>query len=90
MMTMRELVGLAFLVAGAAIVPLGWIVSHKILLLAGLLLGIGAWLFYTTRMLEREQQLAKESTDDGQYGPPIPRDLHNYTTTQLHRVAHWW
>lgn len=78
-MTTRELAGLVFLIAGVAIVPLGWIVSHKILLLAGLLLGVGAGLFYTARMLKREEQLARESTGGGNYGPPIPGDVHNYT-----------
>jgi hypothetical protein len=78
-MTVREIIGLVFLIVGTAIVPLGWIVSHKILLLAGLLLGVGVWLFYTARMLKREEQLAKESTGGGNYGPPMPGDIHNYT-----------
>lgn len=59
MMTTRELVGLVFIIAGVAIVLLGWIVSHNILLLAGLFLGVGSWLFYTARMLRREKQLAR-------------------------------
>lgn len=78
-MTTREFVGLVFLIGGVAVVPLGWIVSHKILLFAALFLGVGAWLFYTARMLKREEQLAKESTHGGNYGQPMPGDLHNYT-----------
>ena len=78
-MTARELAGLVFLIAGVAIVPLGWIVNHKILLIAGLLLGVGSWLFYTARMLKREKQLAKESTGSDNYGSPMPGDAHNYT-----------
>lgn len=78
-MTTRELVGLIFLIAGVSIVPLGWIVSHKILLLAGLLLGVGVWIFYTARMFKREEQLAKENTGGGNYGSPMPGDVHNYT-----------
>jgi len=78
-MTAREIIGLVFLIVGTATVPLGWIVSHRILLLAGLLLGVGAWLFYTERMLKREEQLAKESAGGGNYGHPIPGDIHNYT-----------
>lgn len=78
-MTTRERIGLVLLIAGAAIVPLGWIVSHKILLLSGLLLGVGGSLFYTARMRKREEQLAKESPGDGNYGPLVPRDVHNYT-----------
>ena len=78
-MTTRELAGLVFLIVGTAVVPLGWIVSHKILLLAALFIGAGAWLFYTGRMLKRAEQLAKESTGGGNYGPPTPGDVHNYT-----------
>lgn len=78
-MTTREFVGLVFLIVGVAVVPLGWIVSHKILLLAVLLLWVGAWLFYTARMLKRKEQLDKESTHGGNYGPPMPGDVHNYT-----------
>lgn len=78
-MTARELIGLACLISGTALVPIGWIVSHKILLLAGLLIGVGAWLFYTERMLKKEEQLAKESTAGGSYGPYVPADIHNYT-----------
>jgi hypothetical protein len=79
LMTAREIIGLMILILGTAIVPLGWIISHKILLLAGLLLGVGAWLFYTERMLKREEQLSRESAGSGNYGPPIPGDIHNYT-----------
>lgn len=78
-MTAREIIGLVFLIAGIAIVPLGWIVSHKILLLAGLLFGAGAWLFYTERMLKRAAQLDGEGASGGNYGHPVPGDMHNYT-----------
>lgn len=78
-MSARERIGLVFLITGMAIVPLGWVVSHKILLLAGLLFGVGGSLFYTARMRKREEQLAKESTGSGNYGPAVPRDVHNYT-----------
>ncbi len=78
-MTAREIIGLVFLIAGVATVPLGWIVSHNILLLTGLLFGAGAWLFYTERMLKRAAQLDKEDTSGGNSGHPIPGDIHNYT-----------
>lgn len=61
-MTTPGLAGLVFLIAVAAVVPFGWIVSHKILLLAVLFIGDGAWFFYTARMLNREEQFAKKST----------------------------
>lgn len=78
-MTTRELIGLASLVSGTALVPLGWIVSHKILLLAGVLLSIGVWLFYTERMLRKEEQLTKEGSGRGNYESYMPGDIHNYT-----------
>ncbi|MBI3188877.1 MAG: hypothetical protein HYZ31_13560 [Gammaproteobacteria bacterium] len=78
-MTVREIIGLVILIVGTAIVPLGWIISHKLLLLAGLFIGVGAWLYYTERMLKREEQLSKESTGSGNHGPAIPGDIHNYT-----------
>ena len=78
-MTVREIIGLVFLIVGIALVPLGWIVTHSILLLAGLLLVAGSWLFYTARILKRGEQLAKESTGSGNYGAPMPSDIHNYT-----------
>ena len=68
-----------FLIVGVAIVPLGWLVSHKMLLLSGLLLGVGGSLFYTARMRKREEQITKESTGSGNYGPSVPGDVHNYT-----------
>ncbi len=76
-MTARELLGLVSLVLGILILPLGWIVSHKILLLASLILCIGAWLFFTERLLKKE--LGKESSDISNSGPHVPADVNNYT-----------
>jgi hypothetical protein len=78
-MTVREVAGLLLLIVGTALVPLGWIISHKILLLVGVLVGVGAWLFYTERMLKKEKQLARENTGNGSHGTPLPGDIHNYT-----------
>jgi hypothetical protein len=78
-MTAREIIGLVFIIMGVAIAPLGWIVSHRILLFAGLLLVVGVWLFYTERMIKREERLSKESTSGGVSGHPVPADINNYT-----------
>ena len=78
-MSIREIIGLVLLIAGVALVPLGWIVSHKILLVSGALLFAGCWLFYTARVLRREENLARESSSSGSYGPHVPGDIHNYT-----------
>ena len=78
-MSVREIMGLVFLIVGTAIVPIGWIVSHKILLIAGLFLGVGVWFFYTARVLKREERLAKDSTNSGNDERSVSGDVHNYT-----------
>lgn len=78
-MTIRELIGLASLIAGTALVPLGWIVSHKILLISALLFFVGLVLFYTERMIKKEELQAKEGVSSGSYGSHAPGDIHNYT-----------
>lgn len=70
-MSARELLGVLLVIAGAAVVPLGWIVSHKLLILAAALLGVGGALAYTGRVMRREG--ASESGTGG------PGDIHNYT-----------
>jgi hypothetical protein len=78
-MSFREIAGLLLLIAGVAIVPLGWIVNHKLSLVAGVLLFVGGWLFYTERALRRKAELAREDSGGGSYGPDMPGDIHNYT-----------
>jgi hypothetical protein len=78
-MSVREITGLLLLIAGVALVPFGWIISHKFLLVAGVLLCVGSWLFYTERAFRREAELARESSGGGSHGLDIPRDIHNYT-----------
>lgn len=78
-MTLREIIGLALLIVGTALIPLGWIVSHKILLLAVVLDFIGFWLFYTERILKQEIQQAKDGVSSGSYGSHVPGDMNNYT-----------
>jgi hypothetical protein len=81
-MTARELIGFLLLIAGAALVPLGWIVSHKILLLAVALLALGVSLFYTERMLKREERLSGEGAAGDSCRHVVPGDLHNATGWQ--------
>ena len=78
-MSIREIIGLVLLITGVTLVPLGWIVSHKILLVSGALLSVGCWLFYTARVLRREEELARESSGSGSSGPSVPGDVYNYT-----------
>lgn len=78
-MTLREIFGLALLIVGTALIPLSWIVSHKILLLAVVLDFVGFLLFYTERILKQEAQQAKDGVSSGSYGSHVPGDMNNYT-----------
>ena len=72
-MSARELIGLLLVIAGAVVVPLGWIVTHKLLIVAAGLLGIGGVLVYTGRVIRREQQ------QSGSQGSAVPADINNST-----------
>jgi protein-S-isoprenylcysteine O-methyltransferase Ste14 len=76
-MSIREIVGLILIIAGAAVTPLGWIVSHKILIAAAALIAVGGTLFYTARVMKREERLAREQSGGDNYGPAVPRDINN-------------
>ena len=72
-MSPREVLGLLLVVAGAIVVPLGWIVSHKLLIVAVALFGVGGALVYTGRVIRRERE------QSGYQGPAIPSDINNST-----------
>ena len=78
-MSIREIVGLILIIGGAATTPLGWIVSHKILVASAALIGVGAALFYTARVMKREERLAREQSGGGDYGHAVPGDINNST-----------
>lgn len=78
-MTVRETIGLLLLVSGIAMAPLGWIVSHKLLIVSAALISVGAALFYTARMVKRDEALEREASSSGSYSPAVPTDIHNYT-----------
>jgi hypothetical protein len=77
-MNLRESIGLALLVIGVALVPVGWIVSHEMLVSAAIALALGGWLFYTPRIQKREAKLAKEG-GPASGGPAMPNDINNST-----------
>ena len=78
-MSIREIVGLILIIGGAATTPLGWIVSHKILIGSAALIGIGGALFYTARVMKREERLARELSGGGEHGHVVPGDINNST-----------
>jgi len=58
----REAVGLLLAVAALVLVPVAWVSSRLLWLLAFVLFAAGVMLFYTERRIKREEQLEKESS----------------------------
>lgn len=78
-MNFREGIGLVLAIVGAALVPLGWIVSAKVYLIAFVIFCVGASLLYTDRRLKRALEIQKEDFGRGSSGPEVPVDIYNYT-----------
>jgi len=72
----REAVGLLLAVAALVLVPVAWVSSRLLWLLAFVLFAAGVMLFYTERRIKREEQLEKESSGSSS---AVPADIHNYT-----------
>lgn len=77
-MSLREISGLLLVIAGAAVIPLGWIVSHKLLIVAVALLGVGGVLVYTGRVMRREEEQRRMAGAAGG-GAATPGDINNST-----------
>lgn len=80
-MTFREIFGLTITTAGIVILPLAWMFSRLLWLIAGVLIFVGVTLFYTERVRKRAEQLEKEAGGGGS-GPGVPGDVHNYSGWQ--------
>ena len=78
-MNFREALGLLLIVASLVLVPAAWAFSNLLWALAFVLLVVGAGLFYTERIIKKEEQLEKESGGSCQGGRAMPTDIHNYT-----------
>ena len=78
-MNFREYVGLALLVVATILIPVGQLFSRSIWVGSFLLFVAGAVLFYTERMVRKEERLDKEATGGSSSGPTMPADIHNYT-----------
>ena len=78
-MNFREVLGLLLIVAALVLVPAAWAFSNLLWALAFVLLIVGAGLFYTERVIKKEQQIEKESGGSCQGGHAMPTDIHNYT-----------
>lgn len=80
-MTLREWIGLGFIIVGLLLLPAAWAFSRILWLLSFSMLAVGLWLFYTHRVLRREARL--EKTSGSQHtGREMPTDIHNYTGWQ--------
>ena len=78
-MNFRESVGLALLVVATILIPVGQMFSRSIWVGSFLLFVAGAVLFYTERMVRKQERLDKEPTGGSSSGPAMPADIHNYT-----------
>jgi uncharacterized membrane protein len=79
-LNLREISGLVLVVLGLIIIPTAWAFSRSLTVIAFVLLGVGVVLFYTERIIKREQRMAKEAgSSDGNCGSPMPTDIHNHT-----------
>lgn len=77
-MNFREGIGLVLIVVGAALVPVAWMTSRQLWAVAGVMIVIGAFLFYTKRMDARAAELEKEGGSSTS-GRGVPADIHNYS-----------
>lgn len=78
-MNLREALGLLQIVAALVLVPVAWAFSNLLWALAFVLFVVGAGLFYTERVIKKEEKLAKETGGSCQGGHAMPTDIHNYT-----------
>ena len=77
-MNARETLGLILIVIGLVLTPVALMFSHLLVAVSMIVIIFGAFLFYTERMIKREEKLEKES------GGCIPHsrttgDVHNYS-----------
>ncbi len=80
-MNIREWLGLIFSIGGVILFPLGWIMNSKILVLAFTFLILGLYLFYTTRMIKREESIDQGNLDTTKEIRGSSGDIHNYKGT---------
>jgi hypothetical protein len=77
-MNFREVAGLVLMTIGAALIPVAWMTSRRLWVIAGVVFIIGAFLFYTKRMHARAAELEKEGGSSTS-GTGVPADIHNYS-----------
>ena len=77
-MNIRETFGFILILIGVILMPVAWMFSRLLWIVAFTVLFFGIYLFYTERMIKREEKLEKES---GGCAPAtvIPTDIHNYS-----------
>jgi len=77
----REAIGLSLFVLSIALTPVAWATSRLLWAVCGLLFLLGAALFYTQRMVDREIASAKDGGEAASRytGPKMSGDVHNYS-----------
>ncbi|MDH4186571.1 MAG: hypothetical protein OEV08_06215 [Nitrospira sp.] len=78
-MNIREWLGLLLIFVALALVPVAWAFSRLLWMLAFVLLILGSWLFYTERIMKKDDQLTREAGGSKCSGRAMPSDIHNYT-----------
>lgn len=78
-MNIREVLGLSLIISALVLVPVAWPFSRLLWLLAFVLFVIGAWLFYTERVIRKEEQMKNETGASSLSGNALPTDIHNYS-----------
>jgi|GEM_PF-5871257 len=69
-MSAREILGLLLLVAGVILMPFTFWLSYRWFIPALALIAVGAPLFYSARVMRKEEEIAKESS--GRSDPSRP------------------
>lgn len=77
-MNIRETLGFILIVIGAILLPVAWMFSRLLWVVALTVLFFGSYLFYTGRMIKRAEKLEKESSGCSP-NSAIPKDIHNYS-----------
>jgi hypothetical protein len=77
--SLRETIGLVFIITGLVLIPAAWAFSRLLWGLALLLLIAGVIGFYSERVRRLEHERTKRVISTPRTGAAVPSDIHNYT-----------
>ena len=73
-MESRHYIGIAIIVVGVVLQPIGWMYSTIVAVVSFILIAIGAFIFITQKVLEKMEEKEFGSANRG--GPDLPGDVH--------------